>query len=99
MQFLGAGQHGDQHFCLRHHLSSSAARAGGTLPLTVDLTNVTNLASAGIRALYRVREQLAARRQDLTLIAVPGSSVALILELAHLPHTADTIRNPRRQPE
>ena len=58
VQFLGAGQHGDQHFCLRHHLSSSAARAAGTLPLTVDLTNVTNLASAGIRALYRVREQL-----------------------------------------
>jgi hypothetical protein len=60
---------------------------------------VTNLASAEIRALYRVREQLAAHRQDLTLIAVPGSSVALILELAYLPHAADTIRNPRRQLE
>ncbi len=76
-----------------------AASAGGTLPLTVDLTNVTNLASAGIRALYRVREQLAAHRQDLTLITVPGSSVALILELAHLPHAADTIGSPRRQLE
>jgi hypothetical protein len=51
---------------------------------------VTNVASAGIRALYRVREQLAAHRQDLTLITVPGSSVALILELAHLSHAADT---------
>ena len=60
---------------------------------------MTNLASAGIRALYRVREQLATYRQDLTLITVPGSSVALILELAHLPHAADTIRNPRRQLE
>jgi serine phosphatase RsbU (regulator of sigma subunit)/anti-sigma regulatory factor (Ser/Thr protein kinase)/anti-anti-sigma regulatory factor len=76
-----------------------AASAGGTLPLTVDLTNVTNLASAGIRALYRVREQLAAHRQDLTLITVPGSSVALILKLAHLPYAGDTIRNPRRQLE
>lgn len=76
-----------------------AASVGGTLPLTVDLTDVTNLASAGIRALYRVREQLAAHRQDLTLIAVPGSSVALILELAHLPHAAGTIRNPRWQLE
>jgi hypothetical protein len=57
---------------------------------------VTNLASAGIRALYRVREQLAAHRQELTLIAVPGSSVALVLELVHLPHAADTITNPRR---
>jgi anti-anti-sigma factor len=76
-----------------------AASASGTLPLTVDLTNVTSLASAGIRALYRVREQLAAHRQDLKLIAVPGSSVALILELAHLPHAAGTIKNPRRQLE
>ena len=72
-----------------------AASAGGTLPLTVDLTNVTYLTSAGIRALYRVREQLAAHRQDLTLIAAPGSSVGLILELAQLPLAARGADRPR----
>jgi anti-sigma regulatory factor (Ser/Thr protein kinase)/anti-anti-sigma regulatory factor len=76
-----------------------AASAGGTLPLAVDLTNVTILTSAGIHALYQVRKQLAAHRQNLTLIAAPGSSVALILKLAHLPHAADTITNPPRKLE
>jgi len=66
------------------------ASRGGTLPLTVDLTSVTRLASAGIRALYQVREQLAAHGQNLTLLAAPGSSVALILELAHLPRATGT---------
>jgi anti-anti-sigma factor len=72
-----------------------AASAGGTLPLTVDLTNVTYLASAGIRALYQVKRQLSAHRQNLALLAAPGSSVALILELVHLPHTAATTKDPR----
>lgn len=72
------------------------ASPGGTLPLTVDLTNVTHLASAGIRALYQVKEQLTAHRQDLTLLAVTGSSVALVLELVHLPHATG---DPQRPPE
>jgi anti-anti-sigma factor len=63
-----------------------AASAGGTLPLTVDLTNVSYLASAGIRALYQVRQQLSAHRKNLRLLAVPGSSVALVLDQAHLSH-------------
>jgi anti-anti-sigma factor len=63
-----------------------AASAGGTLPLTVDLTKVSYLASAGIRALYEVRQQLSAHRQNMRLLAVPGSSVALILDQARLPH-------------
>jgi anti-anti-sigma factor len=67
-----------------------AASAGGTLPLTVDLTNVSYLASAGIRALYQVRQQLSAHRQNLRLLAVPGSSVALILDQAYLPHLSPT---------
>jgi anti-anti-sigma factor len=67
-----------------------AASAGGTLPLTVDLTNVSYLASAGIRALYQVRQQLSAHRQNLRLLAVPGSSVALILDQAYLPYLSPT---------
>jgi serine phosphatase RsbU (regulator of sigma subunit)/anti-sigma regulatory factor (Ser/Thr protein kinase)/ABC-type transporter Mla MlaB component len=63
-----------------------SASRGGTLPLTVDLTRVTHLASAGVRALYQVREQLAAHRQKLTLIAAPGSSAGIVLRLVRLPH-------------
>jgi anti-anti-sigma factor len=73
-----------------------AASAGGTLPLTVDLTNVSYLASAGIRVLYQVRQQLSAHRQELRLLAVPGSSVALILDQANLPYAASIITASRR---
>jgi anti-anti-sigma factor len=73
-----------------------AASAGGTLPLTVDLTHVSYLASAGIRALYQVRQQLSAHRQQLRLLAAPGSSVALILDQAHLSYAASTITASRR---
>jgi serine phosphatase RsbU (regulator of sigma subunit)/anti-sigma regulatory factor (Ser/Thr protein kinase) len=65
----------------------SACR-GGTLPLIVDLTRVTHLASAGVRALYQVREQLAAHKQKLTLVAAPGSSAGIVLRLVRLPHVA-----------
>ena len=63
-----------------------AVSCGGTMPLTVDLTGVSQLASAGVSALFEVREQLTAQLQDLTLIAEPGSDVATVLELVCLPH-------------
>ena len=63
-----------------------SASRGGTLPLTVDLTRVTRLASAGVRALYQVWEQLAAHKQKLTLVAAPGSSAGIVLRLVRLPH-------------
>src|SRR5215472_11708292 len=72
------------------------ASAGGTLPLTVDLTDVSYLASAGIRALYQVSQQLYVHRQHLRLLAVPGSSVALILDQAHLSYAASIITASRR---
>jgi anti-anti-sigma factor len=61
---------------------------GGTLPLTVDLSGVTHLASAGVRSLYQVREQVTAHQQDLTLVARPGSPAQVVLDLVHLSHTA-----------
>jgi len=75
------------------------ASRGGTLPLTVDLTSVTHLASAGTRALYEVREQLAAHRQHLTLLAAPGSSAHSVLKLVHLPHTTGIISDPQHPSE
>lgn len=59
---------------------------GGTLPLIVDLTAVAQLASAGVSALFRVRQQLTAQLQDLVLIATPGSNVAAVLDLVALPY-------------
>jgi serine phosphatase RsbU (regulator of sigma subunit)/anti-sigma regulatory factor (Ser/Thr protein kinase)/anti-anti-sigma regulatory factor len=61
---------------------------GGTLAITVDLTGVTQLASAGVSALFRIRQQLTAQLQDLTLIAADGSTVAAVLEIVGLPYRA-----------
>jgi anti-anti-sigma factor len=62
-----------------------AACRGGTLPLTVDLTQVSYLASAGVRALYRVRDQLAAQDQQLTLRAAERTPARTVLDLVKLP--------------
>ena len=71
-----------------------AVSGGGTLALIVDLTGASQLASAGVSALFEVREQLAAQLQDLTLIAEPGSDVATVLELVCLPYRAPTAPPP-----
>ncbi|MEU4562997.1 SpoIIE family protein phosphatase [Actinoplanes sp. NPDC023936] len=56
---------------------------GGTVPMTVDLSGVTHLASAGVSALHMVAE---IHRDDapLTLVAVPGSPARQILEMVGL---------------
>jgi anti-anti-sigma factor len=63
-----------------------AACRGGVLPLTVDLTEVTVLASAGVKALYQVQQRLRAHQQELTLIAPPSSPAAAVLAMAGLGH-------------
>jgi len=59
---------------------------GGTIPLVADLSGVTQLASAGVRALYAVSEQLAAHGHGLTLITAPGSGAGVVLDLVRLAH-------------
>jgi anti-anti-sigma factor len=59
---------------------------GGTVPLVADLTGVTQLASAGVRVLYEVSEQLAVHGQELTLVTARGSTAQLVLELVRLDH-------------
>jgi anti-sigma regulatory factor (Ser/Thr protein kinase)/anti-anti-sigma regulatory factor len=59
---------------------------GGTIPLVADLSGVTQLASAGVRALYAVSEQLAAHGHALTLITAPGSGAGVVLDLVQLAH-------------
>lgn len=66
----------------------SAASRGGVLPLTVDLSAVTHLASAGVRVLYETTEQLAAHRHRPKFVTSPGSPAAMVLDLVHLPYTA-----------
>jgi anti-anti-sigma factor len=61
---------------------------GGTLPLVADLTRVTQLASAGVRALYEVSKQLAAHGQKLVLVTAPGSVANTVLDLVRLDHVA-----------
>lgn len=63
-----------------------AACRGGTLPITLDLTGITYLASSGIRALYQVKAHLTAHQQDLTILAQANSSAHALLDMARLPH-------------
>jgi serine phosphatase RsbU (regulator of sigma subunit)/anti-sigma regulatory factor (Ser/Thr protein kinase)/anti-anti-sigma regulatory factor len=65
-----------------------SASRGGTVPLVADLTGVTQLASAGVRALYQVRDRLTVHKQDMTLLTAPGSSAQVVLDLVQLAHVA-----------
>jgi len=47
---------------------------------------VTQLASAGVRALYQVSKQLAAHGQKLTLVTAAGSATQHVLDLVRLDH-------------
>ncbi|GIE87125.1 SpoIIE family protein phosphatase [Actinoplanes regularis] len=60
---------------------------GGTVPITLDLTGVSHLASAGVSALYRIAEQHHEQKAQLTLIASAGSPARQILDLVGLPVT------------
>jgi len=72
-----------------------AACRGGTLPLTVDLRQVTLLTSAGVRTLHQIHQQLNAHHRELVLLAEPGSSAETILALARLPAAGATRPSPR----
>jgi PAS domain S-box-containing protein len=58
---------------------------GGTVAMTVDLSGVTHLASAGVSALHLVAESHTDGRTTLTLQATPGSPARQILDLVGLP--------------
>ncbi|MEU4428766.1 SpoIIE family protein phosphatase, partial [Actinoplanes sp. NPDC024001] len=58
---------------------------GGTVAMTVDLSGVTHLASAGVSALHLLAESHADGRAPLVLHATPGSPARHILDLVGLP--------------
>ncbi|NGY60367.1 SpoIIE family protein phosphatase [Lentzea sp. NEAU-D13] len=64
-----------------------SASRGGVTPMTVDLSGVTHLASAGVRILYEVTDQLSAHQQRPTLIAPDDSPAAHVLDLVDLRRT------------
>ncbi len=57
---------------------------GGTVPLTVDLSAVTHLSSAGVSALHHVAAQHDAQEAPLVLDAASGTPAQLILALVSL---------------
>jgi serine phosphatase RsbU (regulator of sigma subunit)/anti-sigma regulatory factor (Ser/Thr protein kinase)/anti-anti-sigma regulatory factor len=59
---------------------------GGTVPMTVDLSAVTQLSSAGVSALHQVAAQHAEQKAALTLRAASGSPAQVVLELVALDH-------------
>ncbi|HET8601810.1 MAG TPA: SpoIIE family protein phosphatase [Segeticoccus sp.] len=69
------------------------ASRGGVHPLTVDLTDVDLLASAGVHVLFDLRDRLAAHGNPLTLVTGTGTPAQDVLALvgldAHQQHPDD----------
>ena len=67
------------------------AGRGGELPVTIDLTAVTHLSSAGVQMLHTLSAtgQPGALRHPPVLIAASGSPAAYVLDLAGLVRTSD----------
>ncbi|WP_030442391.1 SpoIIE family protein phosphatase [Actinoplanes subtropicus] len=57
---------------------------GGTVPMTVDLSGVTHLASAGVSVLHQLTGRHDEQKAPLTLHASAGSPARVILELVGL---------------
>jgi anti-anti-sigma factor len=70
------------------------ASRGGVLPLTVDLTGVNHLASAGVQLLYQLAEQMAADGTRLRLIAPTGSAAHQVLTLTALHQFTEIVEEP-----
>jgi anti-anti-sigma factor len=65
----------------------------GIAPLTVDLTAVTHLGSAGVSALAAARERARQQGGDCVLIAPPGSPAHHVLSLVQIPVTGTAAEN------
>lgn len=67
---------------LKGHLD--VASRGGTLSVTVDLSEVTHLGSAGVSLLSTARERAAGQHTAVTLVAPPGTTAHHVLTLVGL---------------
>jgi serine phosphatase RsbU (regulator of sigma subunit)/anti-sigma regulatory factor (Ser/Thr protein kinase)/anti-anti-sigma regulatory factor len=59
---------------------------GGTVAMTVDLSTVTHLSSAGVSALHHVADQHGEQKAPLRLYAPAGTPAQHVLDLVALPH-------------
>lgn len=71
---------------------------GGVVPVIVDLTAVTQLASVGVRALHELRDRLADQGHDLILVAPATSPAHLVLDIVHLPHRGEAAPTSAEEP-
>ncbi|MHA6792375.1 SpoIIE family protein phosphatase [Pseudonocardia bannensis] len=80
------------------HQRLQEAGRGGALPLTIDLSGVTHLASAGVQLLYQLTEQMAADGRRLQLVAPAGTAAHQVLALTALNQLADIVETPEGLP-
>jgi anti-anti-sigma factor len=76
------------------HRRLQDASRGGVLPLTIDLTGVSHLASAGVQLLYQLAEQMAADGSRLRLIAPTGTASHQVLSLTALDQLTEIVEEP-----
>jgi anti-sigma B factor antagonist len=62
------------------------------LALVLDLSPIEYLDSSGIQLIYRLREDLRVRGQDLTLVIPPDSAANAALRLAGVEHHIQTVQ-------
>lgn len=70
-------------------LALRSATRGGVLPLTIDLTRLEHLASAGVKLLFELADEANALGSHLTVQVVRGSVAHHVLELTGFADLAD----------
>ncbi|BBX48335.1 sigma-F factor regulator [Mycobacterium cookii] len=92
---FSVGVVGDERLVVRGDVDSAAAPTldtqisrqsrSGTVPLTIELSSVTHMGSAGLRVLAEALERSRQRGTELDLVAPPGSPAHHVLMLVGLP--------------
>ena len=65
----------------------------GIASLTIDLSGVTQLGSAGVSALAAARERARRQGSDCVLVAPPGSPAHHVLSLVQIPVVSGNVEN------
>ncbi|MDT7615813.1 MAG: hypothetical protein QOF00_3260 [Pseudonocardiales bacterium] len=87
--------HGPIDLCTAAELQQRLLEAsrGGVLPLVVNLTGVSHLASAGVQLLYQLAEQMAGDGRRLQLIGPTGTAANQVLALTGLSEVAEIVES------
>jgi anti-anti-sigma factor len=83
----------DAHTAPELATHTSAASRAGTVPITIDLSAVTHLASAGISALADARDRAHRHGTDFWLLAPPGRPAHHVLSVVRLPVITCAVRD------